>query len=95
MVIESEKSNLEKELKELELPKVGKIYDLILYNGEVLKKILVTNIDNCYVDTINVVNSRIIHSYSSIDDIKQFIHKPEYDEMAKQICAFIELGKVI
>lgn len=28
-----------------------------------------------------------------IADIKQFIHKPEYDEMAKTISAFIELGK--
>ena len=93
LVIESEKSDLEKELKELNLPKVGKIYDLILYNGEILKNVLVTDIDQFYVDTINVVDSIIRQAYSNIDDINQFIHKPEYDEMAKQIFAFIELGK--
>lgn len=88
--IESEKSELENELK---FPKVGKIYDIVFKESPILKNVYVSNIDNVYVDTICIVNSSFHHSYSNIDEIKEFIHKPEYDEMAKQICAFIELGK--
>lgn len=90
--IESEKSDLEKELKELELPKVGKIYDIVV-DGNMNKNVYVDEIENDYIRFKYIINRSIGNGSIKMNRIKQFIHKPEYDEMAKQICAFIELGK--
>lgn len=91
--IESEKSDLEKELKELELPKVGKIYDIVV-DGNMNKNVYVDEIENDYIRFKYISNRSIGNESVNINRIKQFIHKPEYDQMAKQIRAFIELGKV-
>ena len=90
--IESEKSKLEKELKELELPKVGKIYDIVV-DGNMNKNVYVDEFENDYIRFKYIINRSIGKGRLKMNRIKQFIHKPEYDEMAKQICAFIELGK--
>ena len=91
--IESEKSKLENELKELKFPKVGKIYDIVLENDFIIKNVYVKNIKNDLIYIYYNMDRDFVLSSYKIDEIKEFIHKPEYDEMAKQICAFVELGK--